>query len=435
MFMGKIEAAGDTRQMLAQLIASRLAEAAEAMQAQWLVPGRIRSAYVDGLLPESVAHAVRAAFPAPEGMMLKRSFRENKHVAAQMDAYDPLLEEAVYAFQDPAVMEQVARITGLGGMEPDAELYAGGISAMGQGAYLRPHLDNSHDNERRRYRVLNLLWYVSPGWDEPNGGNLQLWDKGPKGQPRTITSHFNRLVLMATDRTYRQDSRASRELLARDPDNRLLGRQGRWRIEAELVRDQALAVSGLLVADIGGPSAKPYQPPGYWENLNFPVRNYDASPGAQQYRRGLYTWWQRSYVHPSLLAFDAPTREECAAERNRSNIPQQALVLLNDPSYVEAARGFAVRILKAPTTANDAARADWAWREVLGRAASAGERETILALLEKHRAEFRSDPDAAARFLKVGAAPPPSDLDPASLAAWTDVARALLSLHETLTRS
>ena len=201
MFMGKIEAAGDTRQMLAQLIASRLAEAAEAMQAQWLVPGRIRSAYVDGLLPESVAHAVRAAFPAPEGMMLKRSFRENKHVAAQMDAYDPLLEEAVYAFQDPAVMEQVARITGLGGMVPDAELYAGGISAMGQGAYLRPPLDNSHDNERRRYRVLNLLWYVSPGWDEPNGGNLQLWDKGPKGQPRTITSHFNRLVLMATDRT------------------------------------------------------------------------------------------------------------------------------------------------------------------------------------------------------------------------------------------
>ncbi|MFO1461748.1 MAG: PSD1 and planctomycete cytochrome C domain-containing protein [Verrucomicrobiota bacterium] len=245
--------------------------------------------------------------------------------------------------------------------------------------------------------------------------------------------HLVRLIVLSS--TYRQDSRASRELLARDPDNRLLGRQGRWRIEAELVRDQALAVSGLLVADIGGPSAKPYQPPGYWENLNFPVRNYDASPGAQQYRRGLYTWWQRSYVHPSLLAFDAPTREECAAERNRSNIPQQALVLLNDPSYVEAARGFAVRILKAPTTANDAARADWAWREVLGRAASAGERETILALLEKHRAEFRSDPDAAARFLKVGAAPPPSDLDPASLAAWTDVARALLSLHETLTRS
>ena len=245
--------------------------------------------------------------------------------------------------------------------------------------------------------------------------------------------HLVRLIVLSD--TYRQDSKASRELLTRDPDNRLLARQGRWRIEAELVRDQALNVAGLLVADIGGPSAKPYQPPGYWENLNFPVRNYDASPGAQQYRRGLYTWWQRSYVHPSMLAFDAPTREECAAERNRSNIPQQALVLLNDPSYVEAARGFAARILRAPATGGDAARADWAWREVLGRAPSAGERETVLALLEKHRAEFRSDPDAANRFLQVGAAPPPPDLDVASLAAWTDVARALLSLHETLTRS
>ena len=107
------------------------------------------------------------------------------------------------------------------------------------------------------------------------------------------------------------------------------------------MRDNALAVAGLLDLTIGGPSVKPYQPDGYWENLNFPVRTYDASHGSAQYRRGLYTWWQRSYLHPSLLAFDAPTREECAAERNRSNIPQQALVLLNDPTYVEASRVFA----------------------------------------------------------------------------------------------
>ncbi|MEN9778211.1 MAG: hypothetical protein RJB04_1966, partial [Verrucomicrobiota bacterium] len=137
--------------------------------------------------------------------------------------------------------------------------------------------------------------------------------------------------LMVTSRTYRQSSNASRELLARDPENRDLARQGRWRIEAEMVRDSALQVSGLLVPRIGGPSVRPYQPDGYWENLNFPQRGYDASSGGDQYRRGLYTWWQRSYVHPSMLAFDAATREECAAERNRSNIPQQALVLLNDP--------------------------------------------------------------------------------------------------------
>ena len=124
------------------------------------------------------------------------------------------------------------------------------------------------------------------------------------------------------------------------------------------MRDNALAVSGLLAPAIGGPSVKPYQPDGYWENLNFPVRTWDASTGADQYRRGLYTWWQRSFLHPSMLAFDAPTREECTAERVRSNIPQQALVLLNDPTYVEAARVFAARILARP----ESERLAWAFR-------------------------------------------------------------------------
>jgi Rps23 Pro-64 3,4-dihydroxylase Tpa1-like proline 4-hydroxylase len=117
-----------------------------------------------------------------------------------MDRYAPILEEAIYAFQDPRVLAAVAEITALEGMEPDGNLYAGGISAMGQGAYLRPHLDNSHDASRERYRVLNLLYYVTPGWEEADGGCLQLWDAGPKGPARTIASRFNRLVLMATDR-------------------------------------------------------------------------------------------------------------------------------------------------------------------------------------------------------------------------------------------
>src|SRR5262249_12863415 len=147
-------------------------------------------------------------------------------------------------------------------------------------------------------------------------------------------------------RTYKQVSTPTKEQATRDPYNRELARQSRWRLDAELVRDNALEISGLLVLKIGGPSVKPYQPDGYWENLNFPVRSYDASKGEDQYRRGLYTWWQRSFLHPSMLAFDAPSREECAADRARSNIPQQALVLLNDPSYVEAARAFATRIVK-----------------------------------------------------------------------------------------
>ena len=240
--------------------------------------------------------------------------------------------------------------------------------------------------------------------------------------------------LMVTSRTYRQSSNASRELLARDPENRDLARQGRWRIEAEMVRDSALQVSGLLVPRIGGPSVRPYQPDGYWENLNFPQRGYDASSGGDQYRRGLYTWWQRSYVHPSMLAFDAATREECAAERNRSNIPQQALVLLNDPSYVEAARSFAARILREGS-GDDTARLTWAWRQALARAPLDSELSALRRLLESQRTAFAKDPEAAAQFTQTGKAPTPAGFDPVQWAAWTDVARALLNLHETITRS
>ena len=244
--------------------------------------------------------------------------------------------------------------------------------------------------------------------------------------------HMVRLIVLS--QTYRQTSTASPEQLARDPDNRELARQGRWRVEAELVRDNALSVAGLLVPVVGGPSVKPYQPEGYWENLNFPTRNYDASAGADQYRRGLYVWWQRSYVHPSMLAFDAATREECAAERNRSNIPQQALVLLNDPSYVEAARALAARVLQEGPK-DPAERLKWAWRQALAREPLPAELDTVSALLKKHLAEYGQDPAAAAAYLKVGLWPAPAGLDPAELAAWTDVARTLLNLHEFITRS
>ena len=244
--------------------------------------------------------------------------------------------------------------------------------------------------------------------------------------------HMVRTLVMSE--AYRRASSVPHDVLTRDPENRELARQGRWRVEAELVRDMALSVSGLLVPAIGGPSALPYQPDGYWENLNFPQRTYPASVGADQYRRGLYTWWQRSYVHPAMLAFDAPTREECAAERARSNIPQQALVLMNDPSYVEAAKRFAVRILReAPKSPEERVR--WAWRETLSRSASTEEVSALLGVLDRQAADYRSDTAAAMAFLKSGASSAPTDLDAAELAAWTDIARALLNLHETMTRS
>jgi hypothetical protein len=244
--------------------------------------------------------------------------------------------------------------------------------------------------------------------------------------------HLVRLIV--NSQTYRQASTASPELLARDPENRLLARQSRYRLEAELVRDNALAISGLLSPKIGGPSVKPYQPDDYWENLNFPPRKYEPSTGEDQYRRGIYTWWQRTFPHPSMIAFDAPSREECAADRPRSNIPQQALALLNDPTYVEAARALAARILKEGGESLDE-RVDWAWRQALQRAPSAEERSTIAAVVEKQRREFAADPAAAEAFLKVGYAPIPVDLDRAELAAWTNAARVILNLHESITRN
>ncbi len=239
--------------------------------------------------------------------------------------------------------------------------------------------------------------------------------------------------LMVTSGAYRQTSLAPDELLKNDPFNRELARQSRFRLDAEFVRDNALAISGLLAPKIGGPSVKPYQPAGYWENLNFPTREWQADNNENQWRRGLYTWWQRSYLQPSLLAFDAPSREDCVAERMRSNIPQQALALLNDPTYVEAARAFAARILREGG-AKPAQRITWAWREATARPPREAEIKSVQALLDKHLAEYTQDPKAAAELLKVGNSPAPAADNTVELAAWTSVARVILNLHETITR-
>lgn len=243
--------------------------------------------------------------------------------------------------------------------------------------------------------------------------------------------HLVRLIV--TSQTYRQTVNASPEQLAADPDNRLCGRQSPFRLDAELVRDSALAISGQLVRTIGGPSVKPYQPDGYWENLNFPTRTYTADTGPGQHRRGMYTWWQRSFLHPSLMAFDAPSREECCAERTRSNIPQQALVLLNDPTYVEAARAFAARVLRERQGSDDD-RLAHAWQLALQRDPQPEELQLMTKLLSQHRDAYRADPDSAVALLKVGQLSVPEGIDPVELAAWTHITRVLLNLHETITR-
>ena len=201
-----------------------------------------------------------------------------------------------------------------------------------------------------------------------------------------------------------------------------------------MVRDNALAVSGLLVPKIGGPSVKPYQPAGYWDALNFPPRTWQADKGESQYRRGMYTFWQRTFPQPSLLAFDAPSREECTAERPRSNIPQQALVLLNDPSYVEAARAFAERIIREGGTDRQG-RIAWAFEVALSREARPRTRSDCCPTCTRSTStEYRADEKAAKAFLSVGDRPVPADIPPAELAAWTSVARTILNLHETITR-
>ncbi len=171
-----------TRVEIGRKIHARLEQARDALAQQWNASAPINHFVLDDLLPQEWTHQIRAAFPPLTQMTLRRDLREVKYVAAQMDRYDPLLEESIYAFQTPEVVQMIHDITGLEALQPDEQLYAGGVSAMARGNYLNLHIDNSHDKYRQRYRVINLLFYVSPDWTEADGCNLELWPDGPRGQ-------------------------------------------------------------------------------------------------------------------------------------------------------------------------------------------------------------------------------------------------------------
>jgi len=243
------------------------------------------------------------------------------------------------------------------------------------------------------------------------------------------TKHM--LRLMVTSSTYRQSSAGVRS--AADPENDLYARQNRYRLDAEMVRDNALAISGLLTRKIGGPSVKPYQPVGYWEHLNFPTREWEPSVGGEQYRRGLYTFWCRTFLHPSMRAFDAPSREECTVDRPRSNTPLSALVLLNDPTYVEAARVFGERIDKRGGS-GIADRIGFAFQEALQREPSEDEFAVVTGLFASQLADYASDLEGANELQRVGQAHVDTTGVTAEQAAWCAVARAILNLHETINR-
>lgn len=239
--------------------------------------------------------------------------------------------------------------------------------------------------------------------------------------------------LMVTSATYRQSSAPSAELLQADPDNRWMGRGPRFRLPAELVRDQALAIGGLLSERIGGPSVKPYQPAGLWEEVSYNEEfTYTEDAGEGLWRRSLYTYWKRQVPPPSMLSFDATTREKCLIRRSRTNTPLQALVTLNDTTYVEAARSLATLILISP--GNDESRLRAMFRRAVSRFPDAGEMQVISNLLHQQRVAFAKDPTAASPLLEVGMAPINAEIDAGELAAWTLVAQTILNLDEVITR-
>ena len=298
-----------------------------------------------------------------------------------------------------------------------------------------------------RFLLQHPAHFFGLGFGSGLAGRLD--DFGGQGEPPVHPELLDRLAhefvesgwnvkaimkLIVTSRTYQQSSVGRSDLMDLDPHNRLYARQSTFRLPAEMVRDNALAISGLLVREVGGPSVKPYQPEGYYRHLNFPERTYQQDNDDQQWRRGVYVHWQRQFLHPMLKAFDAPSREECTAQRTQSNTPMAALVLLNDPTFVEAARAFATRSLANDIAPDDQRLARTFYRALM-REPAALELRVLRRLLNENRESFDARPDDAVSFLNIGLTKPAIGHDARELAAWTAVCRAILNLAETNSRN
>ena len=231
--------------------------------------------------------------------------------------------------------------------------------------------------------------------------------------------------------TYRQSSRASPALRGRDPENRLLARGPRFRLPAATIRDQALAAAGLLAGALGGPSVKPYQPPGLWKEVSGQV--YEPGTGPDLYRRSLYTYWKRTVAPPSMMNFDASDREVCTVHVKRTNTPLQALNTMNDPTFVEAARNLAESVLRGKPLGREE-RIEATYRSVLSRPPRPAESDALEALLQSYLDEFSADPEAAEQLLEVGDSPWDRGLNPGELAAYTGIASLVLNLDEAVTK-
>ena len=237
---------------------------------------------------------------------------------------------------------------------------------------------------------------------------------------------------IVTSSTYRQTSRSTPALLARDPENRLLARAPRYRLSAEVIRDQALYSSGLLNERIGGPSVRPYQPAGLWKEIAS-TTDYNQSTGGDLHRRSLYTYAKRTVTNPTMLAFDASTREACIVRPSRTNTPLQALTLMNDVTFTESARSLAERVLSGPQQ-NDSDRLEQAFLLTVSRLPTVAEATILLANLKHQRDAFSKAPKAAAELASIGDAPRQEQLDTLDVAAWTALSSLLLNLDESISR-
>jgi hypothetical protein len=316
-----------------------------------------------------------------------------------------------------------------------------------------------------RNRLGLAEWLVSPGhpltarvavnrfWQQLFGTGLvkTAEDFGAQGEPPSHPELLDWLAVqfiddgwdikktirrMVTSATYRQSSKVTPDRLAKDPCNRLLSRGPRFRLDAEMLRDQALSLSGLLVERPGGPSVKPPQPPGLWEAVGYTASNtarFTPDTGREKvHRRSLYIFWKRTAPPPQMSTFDAPSREACMVRRERTNTPLQALLLLNEPQFIESARVMAEQALRQGKTAEE--RIAYLLRLATCRKPDAKEMTTLLAAYQEQLAEYRGDPQAAKKLIAVGETKPDANVDPIELAAWTMVANVLLNLDEVLTK-
>ena len=304
------------------------------------------------------------------------------------------------------------------------------------------------DNPLTARVIVNRLWqqffanglvstsadFGSQG-DSPSHPELLDWLAREFQSSGWDIQHIVRLIV--TSQTFQQSAVVSAELLERDPKNVLLARMPRLRLDAEQIRDNALFVSGLLVTDMGGKGVKPYQPPNIWEPVGFAGSNtrfYTQDAGSALYRRSIYTFLKRTAPPPFMSNFDAPNREQICTGRQRSNTPLQALQLMNDVQFVEAARNLAIRLLQADVT-DDRQRIELGFQTVLGRLPSNFETEILIAQLETHVKRYQSETEQAGQLISQGESPVPEGIDPVRMASFTMVVNTLLNLDETITRN